>query len=395
MNNISESAFCSGCGVCSAVCPKACINIRENARGELRPVIDDTACISCGKCKTVCPTFNAISGESQNATVYLGTAPDFAGNGSSGGVATYFINAILENKTVDHAVLVKPQNDPDELFSYTVCKTKEDLEKCQGSAYYPVTLQKALNDIKSTDGTFAVIGVPCFINALKKLKASSGFWDKKLKVLIGIVCGHTPNRHLVDCLAFKSGHKREDITSCRFRINDVGRPAWDYGVRLAYSDKSKTVSFGSDDFGFLFWRRLFIGDCCLNCSDVFAENADITFMDAWLPEYKEKLEGTSIIICRNKEFASFFSPLIESGSLKETKAEDIYTAQEKLVAYKANAGKHGKDKKLSLKIQKTFEKHNGKKDMIEQIRRVVYKENLKGKNPLLWLLVEMKDRLKR
>lgn len=395
MNNISENAFCSGCGVCSAVCPENCISVVENPRGELRAKVSSDICVSCGKCKTVCPSFNGVSSKERKETVYLGTAPDFAKNGSSGGVATYFINALLESKTVDFAVLVQPQNDPDKLFSYTICKTTNETKKCQGSAYYPVTLEKVLKEINSTDGTFAVIGVPCFINALKNLKASSDAWNKKLKVLIGIVCGHTPDKHLVDCLALKSGHKRADIISCRFRIKDGSRPAWDYGVRLSFSDGEEFSSYGSDDFGFLFWRCLFIGDCCLNCSDVFAENADITFMDAWLPEYKEKPEGTSLIVCRNEELKSLLSPLVEDGSLKETKSEDIYTAQEKLVAYKQNAGKHGKDKKLADKIQNTFARHGGEKDIIERIRRVVYKQNLKSKNPLLWLLVEMKDRLKR
>ena len=395
MNNISENAFCSGCGVCSAVCPKNCISTEENTRGELRAKVNPDICVSCGKCKTVCPSFNGVVPDNRNETVYLGVAPDFEKNGSSGGVATYFFNALLESKTVNFAVLVKPQNDSDELFSYTICKTTNETKKCQGSAYYPVTLEKVLRDMNSIDGTFAVIGVPCFINALKNLKASSDVWDKKIKFLIGIVCGHTPNKHLVDCLAYKSGHNRADITSCRFRIKDTDRPAWDYGVRLSFSDKKEFKSFGSDDFGFLFWRRLFIGDCCLNCRDVFAENADITFMDAWLPEYKEKPEGTSLIVCRNEELKSLLSPLVEDGSLKETKREDIYTAQEKLVAYKQNAGKHGKDKKLAEETQKVFSLNKGKKDIVERLRRVVYKQNLKRKNPLLWLLVETKDRLKR
>ena len=392
MNNIAENLLCSGCGVCSAVCPKDCIAIRENERGELRPVIDDSLCVSCGKCKTVCPFSAPASSEKHEGTVFIGTAPDFFANGSSGGVASYFTARLLESKTVDFALLVAPQRSCDELFTYTICSKADDLKKCQGSAYYPVTLASILKKAASLDGSFAVIGVPCFITALKKLKKSDPFWDKKIKILIGIVCGHTPNKHLVDCLALKSGHTRKDIDSCRFRIKEDARPAWDYGVKLTFSDGEEFKSFGSSDFGFLFWRRLFIQKCCTYCRDVFANDADIAFMDAWLPEYKDLPGGTSLFILRDPQLESFFSDLIENGDIKETDKNDIYKAQESLVKYKNEAGYHYNDEKTEQKVQKIFADKNESKDILDRLHRLCYKESLKKKNPLLWMLLEIKDR---
>lgn len=264
MNSIANNNLCSGCGVCSAVCPKECISLTNNKFGEIRPIVDVDVCVNCGKCNRICP-FGLENTKSHNKnpseTYYIGASREFSHNASSGGVATFIFNSMLEMGVVDHVVTVSPQNDCNELFTYSICSNKEDLISCQGSAYYPVTLSKILSRIKQLNGSFAVIGVPCFVSALRNLKEQSSFWNNKIKYLIGIVCGHTPTKSMIDCLAWKSGHKRSDINSCRFRIKDNTRPAWDYGVKLEFSDNSCVTSFGSDDFGFLFWRRLFSQEC--------------------------------------------------------------------------------------------------------------------------------------
>ncbi len=393
MNNIAENKLCSGCGVCSAVCPKECIKIKENPLGELRPTADENLCISCGKCKKVC-SFNNNSVIPENfGKCFIGCAPDYKDNGSSGGVATFFLSNLLKENAADYVVSVKPNDNSDELFCYTVCKEEKDLISCQGSAYYPVTLSKILKDLKNLDGTVAVIGVPCFITALKNLKCESKFWNEKIKFLVGIVCGHTPSKHLVDALAFKSGHKRENITSIRFRIKDDNKPAWDYGVKLSFDDGSFVKSFGSDDFGFLFWRKFFSQECCNNCKDVFADNADITFMDAWLDEYKNEREGTSLLICRNKELLKILNPLIENGNIKEVENSKLVTAQKDLVEYKKNAGCHKVEENRRKEAAKVFEKYCERPEIIDQIRRINYKENLKRKNFFLWCIICLKDRL--
>lgn len=398
MNSIANNILCSGCGTCSAVCPKECITLLDNNFGEIRPTVDFSKCINCGKCTTVCP-FNFKNNkqttcEDFDNTFYIGKSKEFQDNASSGGVATFVLNNILEKKIVDYIVAVSPNNNSNELFTYTICSKKEDLVLCQGSAYYPVTLSNVLAQIKNIDGSFAIIGVPCFVSALKKLKQQSPFWNNKIKFLIGIVCGHTPTKFMVDCLAFKTGHKRNDIVSCRFRIKDNTRPAWDYGVKLEFSDNSYVTSFGSDDFGFLFWRKLFSQECCNNCKDVFADDADITFMDAWLDEYKEKNHGTSLIICRNTELDNLLKTLVLKGEITETDQSKPILAQKKLLEYKNNAGKHKVEEILRKKVRSIYSKHKESTDIIDRLRRLCYKEDLKKNNKILWLLIEIKDRLK-
>lgn len=396
MDNIANNNLCSGCGACSAICPKECICLTDNEYGEIRPIVDEAMCVNCGKCNSVCP-FRLKKSQHQNTynqeTYYIGQSKEFCENASSGGVATFVLNSILEKRLADHIVTVSPQKDCNELFAYSICSTRDELVLCQGSAYYPVTLSKILSKLKSIDGSVAIIGVPCFVSALKNLKKQNAFWNSKIKYLIGIVCGHTPTKLLTDCLAWKSGHKRTDITSCRFRIKDNTRPAWDYGVRLEFSDKSDSTSFGSDDFGFLFWRKLFSQECCNNCKDVFADDADITFMDAWLDEYKNKPYGTSLIICRNAELDNILKTLVSNGTLTETDQSKPLAAQQKLIEYKNNSGSHKKEELIRKKVREICNTYKESKDIIDRIRRICYKEGLKDSNKVLWLLTEIKERV--
>ncbi len=392
VNSISENEFCIGCGVCAAVCPEGCIKISKTDEGTLRARVKSDVCINCGKCKTVCPnTERKSSYISPNGECFKGVAPDFAGNAASGGTATYFMNGLLKSKTVDFVVAVKPCVSKKGFFTYTVCKTKEDLTACQGSAYYPVTLEDVLKEVKETDGSCAVIGVPCFITALRKLKSSSGFWESKIKVLIGIVCGSVPSEFMTDSLIFASGHKRDDVTSLRFRIKGENRPAWDYGVKIDFSDGTSFKSFGTQDFGFVFWRKLFAQRECNYCFDVFADDADITFMDAWLPEYKEKTEGTSLIILRNSGLKDILMPLINDGTLNKTDISDAEKSQSALVEFKKNAGNHKDTENLRSKTLKVFKENYGKRDIIEKYRYLCYLENLKKKNKFLWIVMRIKD----
>ena len=57
-------------------------------------------------------------------------------------------------------------------------------------------------------------------------------------------------------------------------------------------------------FGYLWVNEVGGLRSCLFCDDVFAELADATFMDAWLPEYAADRCGTNLVICATKSLAT-------------------------------------------------------------------------------------------
>ena len=127
VNRTANNNLCSGCGVCSAVCPAECISLADNEFGEIRPIIDEEKCVNCGKCNRVCPfgTRNTDSPDERDETYYVGKTKEFSHQASSGGVATFILNSLLEKGMADHIVTVSPQNDSNELFTYTICSNKK------------------------------------------------------------------------------------------------------------------------------------------------------------------------------------------------------------------------------------------------------------------------------
>ncbi|MCM1987577.1 Coenzyme F420 hydrogenase/dehydrogenase, beta subunit C-terminal domain [Methanococcoides seepicolus] len=62
-------------------------------------------------------------------------------------------------------------------------------------------------------------------------------------------------------------------------------------------------------------NRWFTPNACSFCDDVFAELADVVFMDAWLPEYSKDSKGTSLALVRSSFVNDIFSDGIESSQI--------------------------------------------------------------------------------
>ena len=46
-------AWCKGCGICAAFCPKQILKIK----GGKVQIVDAEACLKCGLCESLCPDF--------------------------------------------------------------------------------------------------------------------------------------------------------------------------------------------------------------------------------------------------------------------------------------------------------------------------------------------------
>lgn len=77
MNITQTSDFCTGCGVCAAVCPSAAVNMQPDAHGFLRPAVDAAVCTDCGLCVRKCPASTPPQ-TSEHTDVLTGYAKDRA-----------------------------------------------------------------------------------------------------------------------------------------------------------------------------------------------------------------------------------------------------------------------------------------------------------------------------
>lgn len=351
---------CIGCGVCAGICPASNLAMRWTPGGQLAPVDDGRCLDKCHLCLQVCPfgdhhdNEDTLAGKrfgdeagirpGQEAGLYLSawaghvTCGEFRHNGASGGLASWFLTELLHQGIVDRVICVIPHDDPEQLFRYAVCETPEQVRHASGSAYYPVELSEIVRVIATTDARYAVIGLPCFLKALSLAMQHQPRLARRIVLLAGLVCGQLKSRGFSDFLARHAGLSPGYVRSLRFRQKTGGATARDFVVRL--STEHATVDLPRLGAYSTAWMSgQFQPRACLYCDDVFAEVADVTFMDAWLDEYASDGGGNSIALVRSALARQVIEPGIADGRLSLTPVtiEQVLASQAGVIAQKRQA----------------------------------------------------------
>ena len=189
---------CTGCGACSYICPKGCIEMKENDMHELLPVINAYMCVECGKCVKICPVLNPVE-TYVPIEAYAARSNDKkeAFNSASGGIAsTLYRDGLKENAYIAGAV-----QNPDFSVNLISGKNIELINQFKNSKYVFSTayrLYPELATLLKQEKQVIVAGLPCQIAAIRKI-----FKDNPKLFLIDIVCHGTTQR-----LIYNSTSKR-------------------------------------------------------------------------------------------------------------------------------------------------------------------------------------------
>lgn len=323
-DSVLKYDYCCGCGVCTGVCPQNALEIRFNEYGEYKPYLVGK-CTDCGLCSKVCPFVSGNPkkndiGESQFAGVphikhtsetgyYLDCFVGYSAvnghrkNGASGGLATWTLETLLRLGEVDCVACVKPRRGGHPLFEFASCQSAEEVRSCSRSSYYPVQLSGIVRQILSAEKCYAVIGLPCVCKALRLCAQASPRLRDRMKYVLGLTCGHGVSAYFSEYIFAMADGTADELDGVVYRVKDPYRRVGDFGLGFVGKkddgeyEKKITWSQGP---GFAFMNRYFTPLVCDLCDDAFAECADATFMDAWLPEYSDDREGHSIVLTRSR-----------------------------------------------------------------------------------------------
>ena len=326
MSNVCRSTvsddLCVGCGVCAGICPAKNLSMEWTQYGLFQPQEKKTCIPSCRLCLDVCPfqdhtinedtigaeLFSSAIGIKHSAQIgyYMGSWAgyangDYRDRGASGGLASWFLGKLIETMTVDRVICVRPKEDSECLFEFSVLTTVQEVNAAAKSAYYPVELSEVLHYVTKNEGRYAIIALPCFVKAIRLASARIPVLKRRIVVLAGLVCGQTKSKLFTQYLIHHMGLNPKDVTRLSFRSKNPNRPAGNFDMRARTRTGDEGVSSFVGGYAKTWCSGMFSPRACAFCDDTFAEVADISFMDAWLPQYAGDSRGTSLVLTRSVE----------------------------------------------------------------------------------------------
>lgn len=335
LKKLVAQEMCTGCGACAAQCPKGTIPMNWNDKGFLVPSFDQAARIPKTSLQ-VCP-FNPIPEpqvrtENELAALFLKEAPHahpqtgryfatYAGyavnyrkTSSSGGIASYLMTTLLESKTVDAVLAVRSSEDATKHYEYAILRSTEEVLSSSKTKYYPVTLADVLRMLPEIEGKVAIVGIACFLKAVRLHQYYHPELRDKIAFLIGIICGGMKSSFFAEYLAGKAGADIHHFRHPQFRIKNTESFALDYSYGCMDADgKEHTIKMRS--VGDMWGTGLFKNNACDFCDDVTTELADISLGDAWLEPYSKDGHGTNVLVTRSQLAESLITKGIKSGAL--------------------------------------------------------------------------------
>lgn len=294
-DDISKYAYCYGCSVCAAVCPKNVISLQLNKDGFFAPVVDENACIHCGKCVQVCPMEHVELMPAKEVEAYATWSNDAETRrlASSGGTGLEF--ALQLQSEGFEFVGVHYNVHKQRAEHYVACNAAE-VRGGAGSKYlqsYPLDAFRQLSKLNK----YFVTGTPCQIAAVRNMVRMCKMEDNV--ILMDFFCHGVPSYKLWQ------KYLKEKETEGIGRIQDVSWRNKQYGwhnswvMRVVGEKQTKIATWKNGDM----FYKFFLSDLCLNhvcythCPfKMSCSAADIRIGDLWGDEYDADDQGVTGVL---------------------------------------------------------------------------------------------------
>jgi coenzyme F420-reducing hydrogenase beta subunit len=364
---IVTSGLCIGCGACLGNAKDARMDL--DRYGQFRPRW------GAGRSRErredvsrICPFSPSARNEDDLAAIHFATASHFndligcyeaafvgyvaedgyRSRGSSGGLVSWFAAELMRRGMIDgvaHVIANDEADRPGELlFQYRISRNPAGVREGAKSRYYPVELSEVLREIIAVSGRYAVVGIPCFIKAVRLRCAEDPILAKRIAYTLGLFCGHMKSTRMAESFAWQMGTSIEDVDALDYRVKSPDKPANWYRAQIKLRDGTTREQdwwhLADGDWGAGFFQN----SACNFCDDVVAETADISFGDAWLEPYSSDGRGTNVVIIRNRELLQMAREGIAAGRL------DLSPVDEEFVIATQAAGLRQRREGLSFRL---------------------------------------------
>lgn len=365
---------CTGCGVCSCICPTRCISLELNDKGFYSYKVDTTKCIECGLCSKVCGQANILNSTviDQNTRLFASYTKnnEILLSSSSGGICTTIALHELKN---GNPVFGCKYDYEHNIAAFDLATSIEEYNGMEGSKYIQAYTVDAFSKIRELKQG-VIIGTPCQIGSidlyLKMMNKRNHF------LLVDIICHGVPSYHLWNKYLNNFG----DINEIKFRNKKKG---W---RNKTITLKGKNTLYQNNENKDLFYHFFEVGnvynECCYECKYRNKSSADIRVGDYWGPKYINNFNGVSMIIPFTEKGMSYLKELenLHLISLTQEMVDDYFLYQQiennrKPLEYEdlLNELKNEETslKKIDKKYNKIILKRRKLRKFIKKIRSVI------------------------
>lgn len=273
MSSIASNDKCSGCGLCSDLCPVGAIRMEENDMGFVRPVVDSGMCIDCGLCLRKCHEHadmrkfavrRCFTAYSEDGRIRLGS--------SSGGVFTELALAVLRMG----GGICGAAFDPHWRLKHTFVADEDSLAPLRRSKYTESNLSEAFPEIKryaAQGRKLLFVGTPCQCAALRMLLGR----DASQIYICDFICHGVASPGLFHKMLQAIKNRAGEIRKVDFRYKITGNDSF----FLIESD-TDNILIPNYQYGFpyAFATALTVGGDCTDCRYAsLARCSDLTLAD--------------------------------------------------------------------------------------------------------------------
>jgi coenzyme F420-reducing hydrogenase beta subunit len=268
--------------------------------------------------------------------VYFSYAADerFRARAASGGSVTALLAQLLEQGVIDGALVLGTEVQDNQVTpKFLIAQTEEQLLSAQGSKYSAVHFtQDAFPLIEEFSGRLAVVALPCDAKILHHFRARHPEFDRKIHIVIALLCGHNSEPELTDHIVRKLVPDEHDLERYTYRFGH-----WRGLLKAELEGQQEVVkpfSFFSDYQNLYFFSQR----KCHHCFDHMGYYCDISAGDIWSYRMKQHPIKHTALITRSESGQRAVESALNSGALvgQEEPIEEVMDGQARTLPFHYN-----------------------------------------------------------
>jgi len=234
---------------------------------------------------------------------------------AAGGSLTALGTSLLESGRVDTVLHVKASTDNPMMSDAHISTSAQDVYDGAQSRYGPAAPLVHVNRLLDEGRTFAVIGKPCDVAAIRNLARIDARVENQIPYCLTIFCGSVPSLRLPRAMAAHFGVEADELAVFRWRGEGwPGTTHMETRDGRAF-DLTYDQSYFDDDAPWAYDSQF----RCKICPDAIGELADVACPDGWIMEngkpLHEEAPGANLIVARTPKGAALVRDAHATGAL--------------------------------------------------------------------------------